>query len=375
MSKILILANNDIGLYKFRKELIVELLKENDVYISLPDGPYVQDLITLGCKFIDTEINRRGTNPIDDFKLLLKYRSIIGNVRPDTVLTYTIKPNIYGGIVCGLLKIPYIANVTGLGSAINNGKSLRTIILKLYKAGLHNAKKIFFQNNYNMNYFIENKVIHSNKTELIPGSGINLDTYQYLDYPTTDTEINLVYIGRLMKEKGILELFEAAKYFKGSSKSINFHLIGFLDDSDIEVELNELIDKNIIIFHGQQSDVRPFVEQAHAIIHPSYHEGLSNVLLEAAATGRPILASDIPGCRETFDEKVTGLGFKSKSSKSLINTIMGFIKLPYEVKKKMGLNGRDKIEKEFDRQIVVDAYIKEIGNENHKKTEFKGAEK
>lgn len=358
--KVLILVNHEITIYNFRKEFVLELLENNyEVYISSPKGKKIDCFVSLGCIHIETEVNRHGINPKEELKLLHQYWQIMKEIKPDVVYSYTIKPNIYGGIATRRLDIPFVSTITGLGSGFMNGSISRFIFTTLYKISFRKAQKVFIQNTHNLNLLIENKVISQEQAELIPGSGVNLTQFKYHSYPETEEELNFVYVGRLMKEKGILELFEAAKYFKRHYKNINFHVLGFLDD-DLEQTLNQLIDDKLIIYHGQQADIRPFIEKSHGIIHPSYHEGLSNVLLEAAAMGRPILASDIPGCRETFDEGVTGLGFKPQSTQSLIDTIKSFIELPYEVKKAMGIKGRKKIKDEFNRQIVVDKYIKEI---------------
>lgn len=359
MTRVLILINNDAGLYKFRKELLEELLKDYEVYISLPKGPFINDLVKLGCIFIETEINRRGTNPITDIKLIMQYRKILKDVKPDIIYSYTIKPNIYGGLLARAMKIPFVGTVTGLGSSIKSNHLLKNVVINLYKMSFKKSQRIFFQNIENLNFFQSNNIINDNQIKIVPGSGVNLKDYQYQEYPKDLNYSNFIFIGRLMKEKGILELFETAKYFKEKSIKINFHILGFLEE-DLEKVLNELEKKDIVIYHGQQFDVSSFISESHAIIHPSYHEGLSNVLLEAAASGRPILASDIPGCRETFDEGITGFGFEPKSTDSLIKTIKKFIELPYEQKELMGILGREKIEREFNREKVVDAYIKEI---------------
>lgn len=359
MKKILILINNDIGLYKFRKEFIKDLLLEHEVSISLPDGPFVKELVNMGCKFVDTEINRRGINPITDIKLIMKYQEILKRIKPDIIYTYTIKPNIYGGLLARINNIPYITTITGLGSSIQESKILQKIIVNLYKVSIKKAQRVFFQNIENFIFFQSNQIISKENTELVSGSGVNLNHFSYQTYPTQTTEINLIFIGRLMKEKGILELFKAAEYFKNKEQKIIFHILGFMEDN-LDENLNKLIEEETLVYHGQQSDIRPFLKKSHAIIHPSYHEGMSNVLLEAAASGRPILASNIPGCREAFDEGVTGFGFESKSTENLIEAIEKFIQLPHEEKEKMGILGRQKMENEFDRQQVVDAYIKEL---------------
>lgn len=332
--KILIFANFGMGLFKFRKELLQQLIQlGDDIYISLPYDHYVPLLIDLGCKFIDTKVDRRGTNPLNDFALLLQYRKIVKIVKPNLILSYTIKPNIYGGFISRMYKIPYMTNITGLGTSIENKGLLQKITLFMYRLGLKNAACVFFQNESNKYYFLNKKVINE-KYIVIPGSGINLDEYKFQEYPKNGS-IRLLFIGRLMRDKGITELLDAAKHFKNGSVDIEFHIIGF-NETESDEKLQELNANNTIFYHGQLNDVREQIKLCHAIIHPSYHEGLSNVLLEAASIGRPIIASNIPGCKETFDESISGFGFEPRSSKSIIEAIDKFIQLPYEIKNANG---------------------------------------
>ncbi|OBW58439.1 glycosyl transferase [Solibacillus silvestris] len=361
MARILILANNDGGLYKFRKELIEELVKMNEVIVSLPNGEYIPKVKELGCHFIDTPINRRGTNLMTDFKLFQNYKKIIKGVKPDVILTYTIKPNVYGGLTCKALKIPYIANITGLGTAVESGGLLQKITLSLYKSALMKSNCVFFQNEINRKYFVEKGIVKS-KTRLIPGSGVNIDQHKLEEYPNSDEIIKFLFVGRIMKAKGIDELLKAAQIVKKKFQNIQFHLIGECEEQKYNQQLDTLAKQNIIYYHGQQSDIHSFLKESHAIVHPSYHEGLSNVLLESASSGRPILASNVPGCIETFDEGISGYGFNVKSVDSLVETIIKFIELPLEQKRKMGILGRKKIEKEFNRKFVIDAYLEEIHN-------------
>ncbi|MEK4129098.1 glycosyltransferase family 4 protein [Solibacillus sp. FSL W8-0474] len=366
--KILVLANFGMGLYNFRKELLEELIRQqHEVYISLPNDEYVPKLEKIGCKFVDTQLDRRGTNPLRDFSLFVNYIKTIREIRPSIVLTYTIKPNVYGGIACAITKIPYITNITGLGTSLENESLIQRITLVLYKLGLNKASTVFFQNRTNQIFF-ENKVIANNKTKLIPGSGVNIEQYSLKSYPVDNKEIQFLFIGRIMKAKGIDELFEAAKIIKAQYPNANFHLVGGMEEN-YEEKLNELQKQDIIKYHGQQGNVSTFIKESHAIILPSHHEGLANVLLESAATGRPVLASKVPGCIETFDDGVSGFGFEVKNVESLVKAILKFINLPYEKKIEMGIAGRKKMEKEFDRNFVVKAYINEIrtaiSEENH----------
>lgn len=357
--KVLVLSNFGMGLYKFRKELLQELIKQgHEVFVSLPNDDYVPLLENIGCKYIESKVDRRGTNPIADMKLLVYYIKIIKKIKPDIVLTYTIKPNVYGGIACRITKTPYLPNVTGLGTAIENEGVMQKVTLTLYKMGLKNAKCIFFQNEPNRQFFIDRGIIKT-KSKVIPGSGVNLEQHLFEEYPEDEVNIKFLFIGRIMRAKGIDELLVAAKQIKESNPNIEFHLVGFCEEGYLE-QLKELNDSGIIHYHGQQDDVHKYIKNSHATILPSYHEGTSNVLLESASTGRPILASNVTGCKETFDEGVSGIGFKVKSVDALLGAMLKFLELPCEKKKQMGLAGRKKMEQEYDRKIVINAYLEQI---------------
>jgi glycosyltransferase involved in cell wall biosynthesis len=359
MQKILILANDDIGLYKFRKELIGELVKNYEVYLSLPEGDYVSEFKKLGCKFINTPMNRRGTNPIKDLKLLARYKKIIKDVKPKAVLTYTIKPNVYGGLVCSMYKVPYIANITGLGTAVEFESLLQKITLFLYRISMRKSACIFFQNKENKIFFESKKVIGGNH-RLIPGSGVNLNYFSYIDY-SPDDRTQFLFIGRVMKEKGIDQYIDAAKYIRQKYPDTVFHILGYCEE-DYENKLKELQNKGIIKYHGMQNNIREFLTISHCTIHPTYYpEGMSNVLLESAASGRPIITTNRSGCREIIDDGINGFIVEPKNSNDLIQKIERFLTLDHKAKKNMGLAGRKKVEKEFDRKIVIDAYLEEIG--------------
>lgn len=358
MERILILANNDVGLYRFRKELIEELVKKYEVHASLPYGEYVPILEEMGCRYIETPISRRGTNPITDYRLWVKYKSIIKDINPDVVLTYTIKPNIYGGLACKAANVPYIANITGLGSAIQNGEILRKIILTLYKMALSKAACVFFQNIPNRDFFIGKGIIIS-RHRLIPGSGVNIEEHRLEEYPCDSDGLTILFIGRIMREKGIVELLEAAEWIHGEYPHVQFSLLGDAEE-DYTDRIRALEEKGVITYYGHQGDVHSFIKDSHATILPSYHEGLSNVLLESAASGRPVLASRVTGCSETFDDGVSGFGFEARDAKDMGGALIRFINMPHNQKEAMGMAGRKKMEQEFDRGIVIDAYMEEI---------------
>lgn len=358
MAKVLILANNDVGLYKFRKELLEELVRDFEVFVSVPNGDYLLRIKQLGCKLIETSINRRGTNPVTDLKLLIHYLKTIRNLRPDIVLTYTIKPNIYGGLACRIARVPYISNITGLGTAVENKGLIQKIVLQLYCIGLKSASCVFFQNKSNKEFLLRNNVVQS-KIRLIPGSGVNIEQFKLEEYPPHSEKIRFLFIGRIMREKGIDELLRAVGEIKDLYPDTQFDVVGFSEE-DYNEKLNELSSEGIIKYHGQQTDIIPFIRNSHATILPSYHEGTANVLLESASAGRPVLASRVAGCMETFDEGISGFGFEVRNVHSLVETIIKFIRLPYNQKREMGVYGRKKMIEEFDRNIVINAYLDEI---------------
>lgn len=358
---ILFLANDGEGLYKFRRELLQELSLDNNVFTSLPKDNYTEKLIGLGCSFIETRFDRQGTNPIKDLKLIFTYLKLLEDIKPDVVLTYTIKPNVYGGVACQIKHIPYITNITGLGSAVENGGILQKISLTLYKIGLRKAKKVFFQNETNKKFMLEKGVING-PTDLVPGSGVNLKEYKLLDYPKGDT-IDFCYIGRIMTEKGFKQYIEAAEDIKERHSETRFHVCGLFED-DYKDEVDRLVKKNVLIYHGSVSnmakDIYPIIE---CVVHPSYYaEGMSNVLLEAGACGRSVITTNRAGCKETIDDGINGFIVNQKDTKDLIDKIEKFVSLPRSERMKMGLNGRKKIEKEFDRDIVINKYIEEINS-------------
>lgn len=357
--RIFVLSNSSKGLDKFRKELLQKLIEQKiDIYISVPRDESTILLEQMGCKHIETHIDRRGKNIKTDLNLIKFYISTIRRIMPCIVLTYTIKPNIYGGIACRTTNTPYIANVTGLGTSIENKGITQKISLFLYKIGLKKASCVFFQNEANRRFFVNNNMVIG-KSRLIPGSGVNLQDHNFEDYPDNDKCIHFLFVGRIMKDKGIDELLQAACIVKERCHEVQFDLVGECEENYTE-RLSVLENQGVIKYHGHQDDVHSFIKRSHATILPSYHEGTANVLLESASSGRPILASKVPGCIETFDDGISGIGFDVRSVDGLVEAVMTFINLPLEKKKAMGLAGRKKMEKEYSREIVIKAYLEEI---------------
>ncbi|MBQ9530758.1 MAG: glycosyltransferase family 4 protein [Eubacterium sp.] len=357
---IAILANDDVDIYNFRKELIEEINSCGyDILISCPFGDKLTRLSHIPFHYDNPVIDRRGTNIIADINLFKHYCSLLKEYKPDVVLSYTIKPNVYAGLACQKLKIPYISNITGLGTSIMNGGILSAISLFLYRIGLRKSNCVFFQNETNAKIMREKKVVKDNYC-LVPGSGVDIKVHQFEGYPDKNAPIEFVTIGRIMRDKGINELIEVAYKIKKDYPDTVFKLIGDFDEEEYKEIVQKAVDDGVLNYLGVLPDVHPELKKSHAIIHASYHEGMANVLLEAAATGRPVIASDVPGCRETFDDGLTGYSCKVKDADSLAEAIEKFINTPYDKQIEMGKLGREKMEKEFDRQIVVSKYIEVI---------------
>ena len=345
-------------LYQFRRELISELLKNHEVILSMPFVGHEDDFKKMGCKCINTEIDRRGINPIKDFKLLYYYYKLIKKESPHIVISFSIKPNIYGGIVCSYLKVPYFANVQGLGTAFEK-KGLAEVVSILYTLAFRKVRTVFFENSSDSKKFIKRKILSEDKITVLNGAGVNLDHYKYSPYPKEEP-IHFLFVGRIMKEKGVDELFEAAIKLKEKYKNkVVFDIVGFFEDEYKEV-VEKLENDDVVNFHGFQQEVRPYYASSHCIVLPSYPEGMSNVLLEAAASGRPIITSDIPGCREAVEEGINGYLCEAKNSRSLYETIEAFIKLNEADHAEMGIKSREKMIRDFDKNRVVSRTLKEI---------------
>lgn len=364
-----LITNNDDDVYCFRLELIKDLIYSGyEMLISCPDGPKFELMRDISYRYDNPVIDRRGTNVIADAKLLIHYFKLFKKEKPDVVLTYTAKPNVYAGMAARMLKIPYINNVTGLGSVLNKTGAMKAFIMRLFKKAYRGAACVMFQNSTNMKLALDSGMING-EYRLIPGSGVDLDRFPVQPYPEGGNGRNgntviFNYIGRILHDKGVDDYIEAAKAIREKYPKTEFNLIGFIEptESHYEAELKELEEKNIVCYRGSQKDVRPFIARAHAIIHPStYGEGMSNVLLENASSGRPIITTNNPGCRETVNDGESGYIYQGGNVSELISTIEKFLlENSNEQRKAMGIAGRKKVEAEFSRKIVVNAYQEEI---------------
>lgn len=367
---IAIITNNDDDIYCFRKELVESLLEdEYEILISCPYGPKFDLMKNINYKYDDPTIDRRGTNIIADLKLLVHYIKLFKKEKPDVVLTYTAKPNVYASMAARFMKIPYINNVTGIGSVVNMKGIKKTLILWLFKIAYRGAACVMFQNSTNLKLAIDSGMIKGDY-RLIPGSGVNLKKYCVQDYPQGGNgKIGEVvvfnYIGRILHDKGVDDYIEAAKIIRKNYPNTEFNMLGFIEPTEgyYEQKLRVLEEQGIIKYRGNQKDVQPWIARSHAIIHPStYGEGMSNVLLENASSGRFLITTDNPGCQETVLNGRSGFIYHGGDINMLVESIKNFLLLDNEIRKRMGITGRKYIEENFSRDLVIQAYKEKIKN-------------
>lgn len=348
--KILIITNHSYMFWRFRKELVEALLNDHEVIISTPFVGHEEDLAALGCRMVETKLNRRSINPVSDMKLLHFYTTLLKQEKPDLVITYSIKPNIYAGLACRKLKIPYCMNVQGLGTAFQK-KGIAEMVSMLYRMAAADVRVAFFENTESASIFAEKKITPVEKQFVLPGAGINLKDYAYAAYPHNDVT-HFLYLGRFMQEKGMDELIYAVKKLREvHGDKFVLDLVGFFED-EYKDQINQLVADGIAVFHGFQREPRPYYAMADCVVLPSHHEGLSNVLLEAAAMGRPVITNDIAGCREAVIRNKSGLLCPVKDKDMLFEAMHAFMQLSREEREAMGKCGREFMN-EFDKSMVV----------------------
>ena len=362
--KVAIVLNNSWYAYNFRLNL-ARSLKENAyevIFIAPYDEKYTE-LIEKEFKFYDINIDAKGINPISDFKTMASLYKLYKTIKPDMVLNFTIKPNIYSSIVAGILKIKSISNITGLGTIFIKQSIVTKIAKLLYKVALGFNNKIFFQNNDDRSLFIENKLIIQSKTDLLPGSGVDLNKFIPMK-KDTDGVIRFLLIARLLKDKGVLEFIEAIKTIKNKYKKVEFQILGEVGVANktaiTKDELQVWVDSNLVNYLGTTDNVQNIISKVDCVVLPSYREGIPRSLLEACAMEKPIIATDVVGCKEVVDDGINGYLCEVRNSKDLADKMEIMINLSDDERIIMGKAGREKIVKEFDERIVINKYLESI---------------
>ncbi len=347
----------------FRKEVILGLEQEGyRVVLLYPLGERTDAITSENIHAEDVKMDRHGCNPFKDFKLLRYYRKIMKQYRPDAVLLYTIKPNIYGGFAAASLGIPFVNNITGIGGSMHEKETiLEKFVTLLYRRSLKKTAHVFFQNPDNRELFLKKKICTVANSSVIPGSGVDLNRFTYQSIVPSD-KVVFNYIGRVMRSKGIMEYVEAAKRIKSSHPECEFNILGFIEEDETELAdlLKEEERRGNVIYRGAQSDVLPWIARSDAIILPSkYGEGMSNVLLESAAVGRALITTSIPGCA-CLTVNDNGYVFSPGNTDELVACINEFLALSPAQREQMGRRSRQLVEQSYSRELVVTAYKKTV---------------
>ncbi|WP_424962077.1 glycosyltransferase family 4 protein [Ekhidna sp.] len=361
--KVAFVANTCWNIYNFRKGLVHHfLLRGDEVIVLAPEDEYTECIQHWGVKWIDTPLQGTGANPVKDLGYLMKLHSIFKKERPDVALSFTIKANIYASLVGKFSSVPVICNVSGLGTVFLVQGLIGTIALRLYKIAFKSANYIFFQNEDDKKLFETHVKLRKERTGVLPGSGIDLTHFKPTTIPKNET-IHFLMISRVIVEKGVREYAEAAAFFKDEDH-VRFTLVGKFDEnhsrSVSKEELDQWVSKGIIDYIPHSDEIEKLITESHAIVLPSYREGTPRTLLEGAAMGRPLLASNVPGCREVVKDGFNGFLFEVKNAKSIVDKVKLFLALDLEERTQLATNSRKLVEEAFDENIVIDMYDRTI---------------
>lgn len=373
--KVAIVLNTSWNIYNFRMGLINSMIKEGiEVYAIAPRDIYTQYLLDNKVRFEPITMDSTGTNPVKDFALTLELYKIYKKVEPDVVLHFTIKPNLYGTFAARMLNIPSINNVSGLGTIFLNKNITTNIALFMYKMAFRFPSKIFFQNEFDRQVFLDLRLINNKISEIIPGSGIDTDHFRP-SLSISNSKFTFLVVSRLIIDKGILEYVEAARLLKEKGIDAEFQILGAKDPNHrrgiSEKMIDEWVEQGLITYLGVTKDVRKFINQADCIVLPSYREGTPRTLLEAASLAKPIVTTNVPGCNNVVDDGFNGFLCNLKDAEDLALNMIKIINLNNSERQQMGENSRKKVERQFDEKIVIEKYMNAIFNiKNKKKQDF-----
>ena len=365
-----IATNASWNLANFRIDLIRAVQAAGYRVIAVaPQDDYTPQLAEFGIEFLPIEMQNSGISPVEDSLLFARYLSLLRRVRPVVFLGFTIKPNIYGSLAAHWLGIRVINNVSGLGTAFIKKGMLTRIATALYRLAFRRSAVVFFQNNDDLNQFVEGRMVRPDQASLVPGSGIDLARFQPArSKPEARDDFRFLLIARLLWDKGVREYVDAARVIRAIEPTVVCQILGFVDvDNRTAVPratLDRWVAEGWIEYLGSTDDVRPFIEQADCVVLPSYREGLPRTLVEGSAMGKPLVASDVPGARAVVDDGVTGYLCQVRSARSLADAMLRMVRLSSVEREQMGAAGRRKVEREFSQAIVIERYLAALAGEN-----------
>ena len=366
--RIAIVLNTSWNIYNFRKGLIKSFIDQGHEVIAIaPKDNYSERLIEMGCEYYPVKMDSRGINPLKDLGLIYELFSLYRKSKPDVILHFTVKPNIYGTIAASLLGKPVINNVCGLGTAFIRRGIITRIVYSLYKISFRFSRKVFFQNWQDCKLFIRKNLVTSKKTEVIPGSGIDLAQFRPSNKQSEDG-FTFLMISRIIRDKGVLEYVDAIRSFKARHPHIHFQLLGQKDPCHkhgIDPNLvDEWAESGLLEYLGTTDDVQSVIKEADCVVLPSYREGTPRTLLEAASMSKPVITTNTPGCNNVVTDNFNGFLCRVKDSEDLAEKLEQMYNLPEDQREKMGQNGRTKMENEFDENIIINRYLRAIEDIN-----------
>jgi glycosyltransferase involved in cell wall biosynthesis len=362
---VVVSINASWNIVNFRKGLIDALRGRGDRVVALaPEDSFSDRLREWGVEFVPIAMNQQGVSPIEDLGLLARYRRRLGSIRPDVLLAYTIKPNIYGSLAAHSLGVPVINNISGLGTAFVRQGWLTALVTWLYRLALRRSRTVFFQNEEDRRLFLDKGIVRPAQARLLPGSGIDLERFRPTAGPVDGAPFAFLFAGRLLWDKGVREFVEAARLVRRERPDVRFRILGFVDAPNRtavpEAELRAWSEEGLVDYLGASDDVRPHFEAADCVVLPSYREGLPRVLLEGAALARPLIATDVPGCRQVVEDGVNGFLCAPRDAPALAAAMLRMAGLTAGRRAEMGREGRRKVEAGFDQRIVIERYLRAI---------------
>ncbi|MEF2072049.1 glycosyltransferase family 4 protein [Consotaella aegiceratis] len=363
-ARVLVAINTAWNVYNFRAGLVRALVGRGyEVVAAAPPDQYSARLAELGCRYVPLPMDNKGTSPLHDLKLMLRFWRLLRRERPDVFLGYTVKPNVYGSLVAHALGIPVVNNIAGLGTAFIRDTWLTGLVKLLYRAALCRSRTVFFQNDDDRQLFVREAMVKREQTKLVPGSGIDLDRFSPKENAQRGEAepFRFLLVARLLWDKGVGEYVEAARIVRQSAPNTRFQLLGFLDVENRtaipRTTVERWVGAGLVDYLGAADDVRPLLANVDCVVLPSYREGTPRTLLEAAAMAKPLIATDVPGCRQVVDDGGNGYLCEPRDPQDLSEKMLAMIRLPADQRRAMGSASRVKMEREFDEQIVIQRYL------------------
>ena len=365
--KVIIITNSIWYTVNFRLNL-AKKLKENgfDIIAAAPSGTGNESLLKeLGVQFVHLPVDGKGANPLFDLIYFLRLLKVLYTHRPSICLSFTIKPNIYGGLACKILGVRSVHNISGLGTTFIKTNWITGIVKGLYKISLKFSTKVFFQNVEDLELFVNTGLVEKNITELLPGSGVDTEWFAPIDTKySKNVPFRFLLSARLLWDKGVGEYVEAARLLHSESRSCEFQLLGFTDFANrtaiSKKDIQQWEQEGVIKFLGSADDVRPFIANADCIVLPSYREGTPRALLEAASMCKPIITTNSIGCYNTIEDGVTGLLCNARDHFELAEKMRQMCSLSRSMRIRMGRKGREKMIKEYSEAFVLNKYIAHV---------------